>query len=376
MAGWRTGPIDPRGVLHAASSRNLLCLAMSPVPGSNEAVVGSADHALYGFDYTTGKSTRKLYSKRFGHSEWVTCVSYTADGRVISGAMDSKLCLWGARGSRCDDLVGHTSSISALQCGDAKAPNVAVSGSYDRTLMVWDLQRKTSVATLKAHRGPIICFDWSGGQLLSGARDGTAAIWDLERATETGEGSPVRKFKADGGHVTSVAAYRTHGGGGGADSSPLLLTGHQDGRVRLWDARAAGAKPVIAIGAHRTEDGGAGAVGNIVCTNAKNELTHLGGNVIVTAGADKTICVLDPRSTIKPCARFSQHRDYIYALKVVGSLAVSGAGDGVVLVHNLRKGNLLYGIGANQHAVKCIITRQHMMITAGDDGSTLTFRFS
>eukprot|EP00939_MAST-03C_sp_MAST-3C-sp1_P002346 g2346.t1 len=367
--GWKRGPIDERGVLFKASERPLMCLAVSPNERSREAVVGSSDHALYVFNFASGKKTRQLYSKRFGHQEWVTCVSYTADGRIVSGGMDSKICVW--NGSRCDDLRGHTSSVSLLRCGDKSAPNIAVSGSYDRSIRVWNLKTKKSVAKLggtkDAHRGAILCLDWSeGGYLFSGARDGSVALWDLAHPTS----NPVRKFlSASGGHVTSVATF------GGSSSAAMRITGHQDGCVRLWDVRDRSSKESVVIPAHRTKSGKAGAVSSIVCSNAKDDLEHIGGNVVVTAGADGAVCVLDPRSSLKPCIRFEHHRDFVYTLRCVGSLAVSGSGDGTIYVHDLTSGKLLYGIGANQHAVRCIEARRDCMIAAGDDGSALTFSF-
>ena len=44
-----------------------------------------------------GRKTRTLYTARMGHTEWVTCVAHVPSpggARVVSGAMDSKLCLW------------------------------------------------------------------------------------------------------------------------------------------------------------------------------------------------------------------------------------------------------------------------------------------
>ena len=53
-------------------------------------VTGSSDHGLREYNITTGKQIRQLYSKRYGHTEWVTSVSYAPDGRVLSGGMDAK----------------------------------------------------------------------------------------------------------------------------------------------------------------------------------------------------------------------------------------------------------------------------------------------
>ena len=55
----------------------------------------------------TGRVKRTLYTRTYGHSEWVTGVTYLTDGRILSCAMDNKLCLWSAGGVRCVKLEGH-----------------------------------------------------------------------------------------------------------------------------------------------------------------------------------------------------------------------------------------------------------------------------
>ncbi|KAL3932975.1 MAG: hypothetical protein SGPRY_000480 [Prymnesium sp.] len=112
---WADGPNDPAGRVGRASERPLLCMSVL----ADTAVVGSSDHGLSEFDLRPSagglRRKRELYTKAYGHSEWVTDVAHTADGRVISAGMDSKLCLWNASGgARCKDLLGHTGSVSRV----------------------------------------------------------------------------------------------------------------------------------------------------------------------------------------------------------------------------------------------------------------------
>jgi len=57
-------------------------------------VCGSADHGLHVYNMKSGKRTRVLYNKRFGHTDWVTTCAILNDGRIVSGSMDKRLCLW------------------------------------------------------------------------------------------------------------------------------------------------------------------------------------------------------------------------------------------------------------------------------------------
>lgn len=118
---------------------------MAMNPGANEAVVGSCDHGLKVIDVDKVKKKRELYNKKYGHAEWVTSVTYTRDGRVLSAGMDSKLCLWDARAVKCSDLTGHTASISKVMASSTE--DIAISSSYDKTLMVWDTKSGRSLGT-------------------------------------------------------------------------------------------------------------------------------------------------------------------------------------------------------------------------------------
>lgn len=99
---WYKQPINPDGILCDSSDRNVLCMDLL----KNTFVLGNADHALYEYDLT-GKKRRTLYTKTSGHEEWVTCCCYLPDGRIASGAMDKKICLWPSGGTRCFDLIFH-----------------------------------------------------------------------------------------------------------------------------------------------------------------------------------------------------------------------------------------------------------------------------
>src|SRR5690606_67328 len=94
-------------------------------------VTGSTDHGLRVYSLMTGKQMKELYSKTAGHTEWVTCCTFLPDGRIVSGGMDSNICVWQAVGVKCKFITEHTVSISKL-IGDSNS--IVLSSSYDSSV--------------------------------------------------------------------------------------------------------------------------------------------------------------------------------------------------------------------------------------------------
>jgi hypothetical protein len=130
-----------------------------------------------------------------GHSNWVSAVAVSPDGRMaVSGSRDNTLKVWDLeRGEEIRTLKGHSNWVSAV----AVSPDgrMAVSGSWDNTLKVWDLERGEEIRTLKGHSNWVsaVAVSPDGRMAVSGSRDNTLKVWDLERgevvATFTGESS-------------------------------------------------------------------------------------------------------------------------------------------------------------------------------------------
>ncbi len=59
------------------------------------------------FSSKNGRHVRQLFNKRYGHKEWVTTCAHLSDGRILSGGMDSLLCLWDKKIVKCSNIYGH-----------------------------------------------------------------------------------------------------------------------------------------------------------------------------------------------------------------------------------------------------------------------------
>ena len=80
--------------------------------------------------------------------------------------MDSLLCLWDKRIVKCDNMYGHSGSVSKVLTDEF---NIGISSSYDGSLIVWNLDSKTEAAKLsKGHKGPVLNFAWRNSLVVSG----------------------------------------------------------------------------------------------------------------------------------------------------------------------------------------------------------------
>lgn len=99
---------------------------------------------------------------------WVTCIAYTPQGHIVSGAMDSKVCLWKVGSTRCFYLLGHSGSVSKVH----PLNDMVASSSYDKTIRLWTITKGAQVACLKGHKAPILEMEASetSGSIATGKR--------------------------------------------------------------------------------------------------------------------------------------------------------------------------------------------------------------
>ena len=152
-----------------------------------------------------------------GHTGEINTLAVTPDGKLaVSGSGDNTLKVWDLHsGTELLTLAGHSDGVRAVAITpDGKQ---VVSASSDRTLKLWDLAIGSELATLWGHSDQVnaVAITPDGKQAVSASSDRTLKLWDLETgrelATLTGHKDKINAVSVtpDGKLVISASADRT-----------------------------------------------------------------------------------------------------------------------------------------------------------------------
>ncbi|KAF2163350.1 hypothetical protein M409DRAFT_57631 [Zasmidium cellare ATCC 36951] len=170
------------------------------------------DRFKVGTAWKYGRCSTKVFK---GHTNGVMCLQFD-DNVLITGSYDSTVKVWDINSGEClRTLTGHTSGIRCLQFDEKKL----MTGSLDNTLKLWDWTTGQCLRTFPAHDDGIICLNFTARYVASGSKDRTIRVWDA-RDKQT--------FQLRG-HQDWVNSIKID------EASRTLFSASDDLTVRLWD---------------------------------------------------------------------------------------------------------------------------------------------
>jgi WD40 repeat protein len=350
----------------------------------NEVVFGGSDHALYSIDIADSRKHQvQLYSKKFGHTDWVTSCAHLRDGRLISAAMDCRLLLWSTDRRTCLELsAGHDKSISRVVT-DSRY-NIALSCGYDCQAAVWSFAATPSGAAaarqtvlisptsyLTGASDPILDCIFMDNIGVCVCRDGSVLMYDMTSC------QCMREYRGHSGQVTALDAMRVvtdEDGSGGA--SACFATGGADGYVRVWDARVrtgavmesrphvskvpaastsstsmaksstsrssvSGSKSKAVTASSASSSSAVpstqmrAATVSCLCNISSRGSASGASTYLVSGGSDNRVCVLDIRQQLHKVVAYEHSKVGLYSLCVAGdSCVLAGDGSGMVYCYD------------------------------------------
>ena len=299
-----------------------------------------------------------------GHRSGSGSIALSPDGATLASAENNdEIHLWDvATGRVTAALQGHTGRLNDVEFSPDGA--TLISGASDQTIRLWDVATGAALATLEAtgRRAWVsaVAFSRDGTMIASGHGNGTARVWNLA----TGE--PV--VTLEGGHVQAIGSVAL------SPDGSRLATGGIGGRFGLWDLASGTnllppdelgheiwvsfdeAGTALAFGADfNTQtssiwgvppDGDAAALVVEYDDPDGPTLFSPDGSIFITGtlvgtGPWPNANVVEVRdlATAALIATLEGHGEQINSLTVSsdGSTFASGAGDGTILVWDLRR---------------------------------------
>uniref|UniRef100_A0A2K6F3T1 Dynein assembly factor with WD repeats 1 n=1 Tax=Propithecus coquereli TaxID=379532 RepID=A0A2K6F3T1_PROCO len=213
---------------------------------------------------------------------WSVCLSFNPQSTLVAtGSMDTTAKLWNIQNGeevftltlelsgevwegdmrvKVYTLIGHCAEISsALFNWDC---SLILTGSMDKTCMLWDATNGKCMATLTGHDDEILdsCFDYAGKLIATASADGTARVFSA--ATR----KCIAKLEGHEGEISKIS-FNPQGN--------RLLTGSSDKTARIWDAQTGQCLQVLEGHTDEIFSCAFNYKGNIVITGSKDNTCRI-----------------------------------------------------------------------------------------------------
>lgn len=265
----------------------------------------------------------------------VTCLEIDEEhGRIFTGSEDNTVCIWGleeGRGIGLGSLIGHRGGVWAMKIVPGR--NVLITGSTDRSLVVWDLSSMSIRHQMIGHVSTIRCLEVWNEFAISGSRDGTVKIWNWT----TGE--LLHHITAHSSSVRCLALF----------SDGFFISGSYDCTCAMWDIRTG--RLIQRFVGHTDK------IYTVACSNDR----------IYSGSMDGTVRMWSPSSSHAVRIIYG-HRGLVGNLMVQRNLIASASTDGAIKIWDAQKQQLILNLPTAHPTSITTIDMNRWALLAGSEG--------
>ena len=275
-----------------------------------------------------------------GHSDPVSCLAALDGGRIASGSWDNSVIIWNlADGTPLAKLEGHRRAVWSLAALDRGR---LASGSWDNSVIIWSLEDGKQLAKLEGHTRPV----WSlvaldGGRLASGGGDASIIVWNLA------DGKQLTKLEGHTSYVQCLAVL----------DGERLASGGRDRSIIIWS---------LADGTQLSTL--AGHTSAVLC------LTVLADGRLASGSGDSSIILWNPADGAQ-LATLEGHTGSVQCLTTLdGGRLASGGDDTSIIIWDLADGRQLTKHEGHTAMVRCLATLDGRNLASGGSDESIRVR--
>ncbi len=279
-----------------------------------------------------------------GHQNIVRAITTSIDGRfIVSGSDDKTVKLWDMeKGHLIKTLEGHDGYVLSVFISPDNRR--IVSASSDKTVKLWDLEGGHLIFTLEGHKDWVnsVFVSQDNQLIVSGSSDRTVKLWSME------SGCLVKTLEGHNRAVLSVFI---------SPDCQCVVSGSSDHTMKLWSL----------------------ASGSLIKTfqcqgnNVWSISISQDNRQIASGGDDKTVKLWDMESG-HLVRTLEGHKDWVRSVFISpdNQRMISGSDDGTVKLWDLRNGNLIKSYeGHNKIVSSVFISPDNRWIVSGSFDMTI-----
>ena len=266
-----------------------------------------------------------------GHSGYwksggiTSCIFSSCGQFVVSGSYDRTIKIWDVKtGKELREFIGHKNAVhfvSFSPCGQ-----FIVSGSRDGIIKLWDVKTGKELREFIGHKSSVwsVSFSSCVEFIVSGSEDRTIKIWDVKTGKE------IREFIGHKDSVNSVSF---------SSCGQFIVSGSEDRTIKIWDVKTG--KTLQVFTGHKDS---VNSVSFSPC-----------GQFIVSGSLDRTIKIWDVK-TGKKLREFTGHKGSVWFLSFssCGQFIVSGSWDTTIKLWDVKTGKELREFTGHKNSVNSV----------------------
>ncbi|EAX88544.1 WD repeat protein, putative [Trichomonas vaginalis G3] len=260
---------------------------------------------------------------------------------LLSGSSDKSVIVWSlAKMDKVNELRGHKGRIWSIATGN----DVAATACSDGVVRVFNVPESRLIGEFHGHSGDVysVDTDFEGRHIVSGGYDQSIIVWDAPTQ------APETTLKGHGGAVTSVIFNST---------GNIVVSGGKDLTVQLWDVRSYLATMQLAP-----------VLGEVAGLSADPSFTR-----VLAATKDSTNRIWDlrmPNQVMLLKGHQNSAKHFVRAhFGPTGSTVIGGSDDGKIYTWDANTGKVIDKIRANRSCVFDVVwsSHAHMFASCGDE---------